>query len=146
MNLHLLLHLQQKERNRPTLELGSPIKRDPTTITSTVEENEFEVFGKHVGLQLKSLPVLLTLEAQEHIQLYLNRNQRQYFQNASEQSRIARMPQSSYVPESPYSNSSIYYNETINNIECISSSILLTHHSEHVACCELSAFLKYVSI
>lgn len=36
---------------------------------STVEETEFEVFGKYVGLQLKSLPLLLALEAQEQIQL-----------------------------------------------------------------------------
>lgn len=111
----------------------------------TVEENEFEVFGKHVGLQLKSLPLLLALEAQEHIQLYINRIRRQHIQNASVLNRITRTPQSSYTTESPYSNSSIYDNDTSNyNLEeqateCISSSILPTHHSEHVADYQLSS-------
>lgn len=46
------------------------LKEIADTTNSVVEENEFEVFGKHVGLQLKTLPLILALEAQEHIQLY----------------------------------------------------------------------------
>ncbi|XP_012547131.1 uncharacterized protein LOC101740234 [Bombyx mori] len=76
---------------------------------STVEENEFEVFGKHVGLQLKSLPLLLALEAQEQIQLYINRIRRQHIQNESVQNRT---PQSSFATGSPHSDSSIYFNDT----------------------------------
>ncbi|KAK9702999.1 hypothetical protein QE152_g29591 [Popillia japonica] len=110
-----------------------------------VEENEFEIFGKHIGLQLKSLPLLLALEAQEHIQLYLNKIRRQHLQNASELNSITRSPQSSYATESPYSDSSIYYNDTSNynleeqTTEYISSSILPTHHSEHAADYQLSS-------
>lgn len=95
--------------------------------TNSVVENEFEVFGKHVGLQLKSLPLLSALEAQEHIQLYLNRIRRQHL--ASEQNRIPGTPQSSYATESPSSDSSIYYNGTSSynledqTTECISASL-----------------------
>lgn len=60
------------------------LKEIADATNSTVEENEFDVFGKHVGLQLKSLPLLLALEAQEHIQLYINRIRRQHIENANE--------------------------------------------------------------
>lgn len=125
----------------------SQLKEIADITNFTVEENEFEVFGKHISLQLKSLPLLLALEAQEHIQLYINRIRRQHFQNASEQNRITRTPQSSYSTESPYSDSSIYYNDSSNyNLEeqatectSISSSILPTHNSEHVADYQISS-------
>lgn len=123
----------------------SQLKEIANTTNSTVEENEFEIFGKHIGLQLKSLPLLLALEAQEHIQLYLNKIRRQHLQNASELNSITRSPQSSYATESPYSDSSIYYNDTSNynleeqTTEYISSSILPTHHSEHAADYQLSS-------
>lgn len=71
LNLYLLLHLQKKEENKPVLEHGQPIKTITDTTNSKVEENEFEVFGKPVGLQLKSFPLLLILEVQKHIQLYI---------------------------------------------------------------------------
>ncbi|GBP22649.1 hypothetical protein EVAR_13929_1 [Eumeta japonica] len=111
------------------------LKEIANSTNYTVEENEFEVFGKHVGLQLKSLPILLALEVQEHIQLYMNRIRRQQIQNETVQNRIASTPQSSYAAESPYSESSVYYNDTSDcNLveqatECISSSILPTQHS-----------------
>ncbi|XP_045785921.1 uncharacterized protein LOC123881249 [Maniola jurtina] len=119
------------------------LKEIADTSNSTVEENEFEVFGKHVGLQLKSLPLLLALEAQEHIQIYINRIRRQHLQTASEQNGITT-PQS-YATESPYSDSSTYYNDTSNyNLEeqateCFSSSILPTDNSEHVSDYQLSS-------
>lgn len=116
------------------------------TSYSTVEENEFEVFGKHVGLQLKSLPLLLALEAQEHIQICINRIRRQHLQNPSEQNGITGTPQSYYyATESPYSDFSTYYNDTSNyNLEeqaneCFSSSILPTDNSEHVSDYQLSS-------
>lgn len=117
----------------------SQLKEIVETTNSTVEEHEFEIFGKHVGLQLKSLPLLLALEAQEHIQLYLNRIRRQHLQNASEQNRSSRTPESPYyATESSCSDASIYcsgttdYNLQEQATESISSSILPTHHSEHV--------------
>lgn len=68
------------------------------TTNSTAEENEFEVFGKLVGLQLKSLPLILALEAQEHIQVHLNRIRRQHLLNS-----IERTSESPYT-DSPYSS------------------------------------------
>lgn len=114
----------------------SQLKDITNTTNSTVEENEFEVFGKHLGLQLKLLPLLLALEAQDHIQSYVNRIRRQHLQQ--QQNRITSTPQSLYSAESPYSDCSINYNDNSNyNLEeqateC-SSHILPTHHSEHVA-------------
>lgn len=102
---------------------------DTTNSTVGVEENEFEVFGKHVGLQLKSLPLLLALEAQENIQVYLNRVRRQHL--STEQNRVTRTPQSSYATESPCSDSSIYYNDSNYNLdEQGTECILPTHHSD----------------
>ncbi|CAH2098281.1 unnamed protein product [Euphydryas editha] len=107
---------------------------------STAQENEFEVFGKHVGLQLKSLPPLLALEAQEHIQLYINRIRRQHLQNAFEQNRVTRTPQSSYATESPYSDSSIYYSDSNYNLEeQATECILPTQNFEHVADYQISS-------
>lgn len=117
------------------------LKEIAETANSTAEDNEFEVFGKHVGLQLKSLPLLLALEAQEHIQLYLNRIRRQHLQNASEQNVFTR------TPESPYSNASIYHNDSNDyfgeqspqGTESSSQSILPIQHSEHVTDYQLSS-------
>ncbi|CAH2085039.1 unnamed protein product [Euphydryas editha] len=110
----------------------SQLKEIADASNSTVEENEFEVFGKHVGLQLKSLPLLLALEAQEHIQLYINRIRRQHLQNASEQNRITRTPQSSHATESLYSDSSIINNDSNYNYEEQATELILpTQNSEH---------------
>lgn len=93
------------------------LKEISEAANSTDEENEFEVFGKHIGLQLQSLPLLLALEAREHIQLYINRIRRQHFQNASEPDRVTRTatPLSSCdSQDSSYSHteSSTYSEET----------------------------------
>lgn len=54
------------------------LKQISETANCSHEENEFDVFGKHVALQLKSMPLLLALDAQEHIQMFLNRTRRQH--------------------------------------------------------------------
>lgn len=110
----------------------SQLKEIADTTNSTVEENEFDVFGKHVGLQLKSLPLLLALDAQEHIQLYINSIRREHIQNASEQNRITRTPRSSHSAESPhYSDSSIYYNDNSNyNLEEQAIECIYNHENE----------------
>lgn len=59
----------------------------PDSDHATGEENEFEAFGKYIGVQLKSFPTLLALDAQDHIQLYLNEMRRLQLQSASETSR-----------------------------------------------------------
>jgi len=56
-----------------------------TEAVNSSEEDEFEVFGRLVELQLKSMPLQLALKAQELIQLHLNRICRQHLQNLSEQ-------------------------------------------------------------
>ncbi|XP_077289262.1 uncharacterized protein LOC143913395 isoform X2 [Arctopsyche grandis] len=35
-------------------------------------ENEFQIFGRHIGAQLKNMPLFMALQAQQHIQNYLN--------------------------------------------------------------------------
>lgn len=62
-----------------------------TEAVNSPVEGEFKVFGKHTGLQLKSMPISnakLPLEAKEHIQVYLNRLRRQHLQNSSDQNII----------------------------------------------------------
>jgi len=44
-----------------------------TEAVNSSEEDEFEVFGRLVELQLKSMPLQLALKAQELIQVHLNR-------------------------------------------------------------------------
>lgn len=39
----------------------------------SLEENEFEVFGKNIGLQLKAMPLKTALEAQMHIHTYISK-------------------------------------------------------------------------
>lgn len=82
-----------------------------TEAVNSPVEDEFEVFGKHIGLQLKSMLLLLALEAQEHIQVYLNRLRRQHLQNSSDQNiiitRSITPSVSSYTQQdSPYSSAS----------------------------------------
>lgn len=71
-------------------------------VNTPVEENEFEVFGKNVGLQLKGMPLQLALEAQQHIQTYLNRIRLQHLvsHGNSNSIRSATLPLSS-----PFSDS-----------------------------------------
>lgn len=137
----------KKRRIAQLSSMVGQLKEIADTTNSTVEENEFEVFGKHVGLQLKSLPLLSALEAQEHIQLHLNRIRRRHILNASDQNRIPQTPQSSYATGSQYrgnSDSSIYYSDISNyNLgeqatQNNSSSILL-NHTGHVADYQLSS-------
>lgn len=35
-------------------------------------ENEFQIFGRHIGAQLQNMPLYMALQAQQHIQNYLN--------------------------------------------------------------------------
>ncbi|XP_060809924.1 uncharacterized protein LOC106140308 [Amyelois transitella] len=116
----------KKKRVAQLSSMVSQLKEIADTTNSRVEENEFEVFGKHVGFQLKQLPLLLALEAQEHIQIYLNRIRRQHLQPAPDQNRSIT-PQSSYGTESLQSDS-IIDNDTSNfNLESFSPSILPAH-------------------
>lgn len=55
-----------------------------TTETNSTAEDEFEAFGKHVAVQLKSLPLIMALDVQEHIQLYLNRVRREHLKNTTQ--------------------------------------------------------------
>ncbi|KAF5296251.1 hypothetical protein FQA39_LY12588 [Lamprigera yunnana] len=66
--------MAKKKRLSQLTSMVSQLKEITETVNtkSTEEENEFEVFGKHVGLQLKPMPLIVALEAQEHIQLYIN--------------------------------------------------------------------------
>nr|CAI5826646.1 unnamed protein product [Callosobruchus analis] len=91
----------KKKRIAQLSSMVSQLKEITDSTNATVDENVFDVFGKHVGVQLKSLPILLALEAQEHIQLYLNRIRREHLQNESELNRKTGTPQSLYVTESP---------------------------------------------
>ena len=42
------------------------------TVNAPLEENEFEVFGRSIGLQLKAMPIQTAVKAQQHIQTYLS--------------------------------------------------------------------------
>ncbi|KAF5277525.1 hypothetical protein FQA39_LY18479 [Lamprigera yunnana] len=81
--------MAKKKRLSQLTSMVSQLKEITETVNtkSTEEENEFEVFGKHVGLQLKAMPLIVALEAQEHIQLYINQIRRQQLQNASKTNR-----------------------------------------------------------
>lgn len=78
---------RRKKQKTPDNQTVPPMSNEITVSANPLPlENEFDVFGKHVALQLKSLPLLLALDAQEHIQLYLNRTRREYIvQNSAEQ-------------------------------------------------------------
>nr|CAI5837035.1 unnamed protein product [Callosobruchus analis] len=84
----------KKKRIAQLSSMVSQLKEITDSTNATVDENVFDVFGKHVGVQLKSLPILLALEAQEHIQLYLNKIRREHLQNESELNRKTGTPQS----------------------------------------------------
>lgn len=106
---------KKKKKLSQLTSMVNQLKEISETANSTTEENEFEAFGKHVGLQLKALPLLLALQAQEQIQLYINRIRREHLQNASEQNRFTRTntPLSSYdSQDSPYSHTSTYSIDT----------------------------------
>lgn len=46
-------------------------------LNNPVQDNEFELFGRNVGMQLQNMPLELALEAQEQIQTILSRLRRQ---------------------------------------------------------------------
>ncbi|KAF5298989.1 hypothetical protein FQA39_LY11621 [Lamprigera yunnana] len=96
------------------ISMVSQLKEITETVNtkSTEEENEFEVFGKHVGLQLKVMPLIVALEAQEHIQLYINQIRRQQLQNASKQNRYNRSSTPSSFESQPSPSNSITSNPT----------------------------------
>jgi len=102
-----------------------------TEAVNSPVEGEFEVFGKHIGLQLQSMPLLLALEAQQHIQVYLNRLRRQHLQNSSDQNiiitRSSTPSVSSYTQQdSPYSSAltySYFNSQSREDTECSSQSI-----------------------
>lgn len=89
----------------------SQLKEIAQTANSQPEENEFEVFGKHVGLQLKSMPLLLALGAQDHIQLFLSKIRRKHLQEQPDH-RNLRMSESPCTSESPFNNSTTYYSDS----------------------------------
>lgn len=76
------------------------------------------------------MPLLLALEAQEHIQVYLNRLRRQHLQNSSHQNiiitRSSTPSVSSYTQQdSPYSSASTYSyfnSQSRKDTECSSQS------------------------
>lgn len=94
-------HPTKKKKISQLSSIVSQLK-EITESATALEENEFDVFGKHVSIQLKSMPLILALEAQEHIQLYLNRFRRQQLQNASHQNGITRS--NSHLSSDPFSN------------------------------------------
>lgn len=72
-------------------------------VNTPVEENEFEVFGKNVGLQLKGMPLELALEAQQYVQTYLNKIRLQHL--ASHRYTNSHSMRSSALPSSsPFSD------------------------------------------
>jgi len=80
---------EQKSKNkRPRLSHRKNIVTEFKGMTEAVNssgEDEFEVFGRLVELQLKSMPLQLALKAQELIQVHLNRICRHHLQNLSKQ-------------------------------------------------------------
>lgn len=98
-----------------------------TEAVNSPVEDEFEVFGKHIGLQLNSMPLLLALEVQEHIQVYLNRLRRQHLQSSSDQNIIITRSVLLYTQQdSPYSSASTYSyfnSQSHEDTECSSQSI-----------------------
>lgn len=120
----------KKQRLSQLKAIVTELKGITEAVNSPVED-EFEVFGKHIRLQLKSMLLLLALEAQEHIQVYLNRLRRQHLQNSSDQNiiimRSITPSVSSYTQQdSPYSSASTYSyfnSQSHEDTECSSPSI-----------------------
>ena len=114
---------------------------------ATTEDNEFEVFGRHIGLQLKSLPTLLALEAQEHIQLYINRVRRQHLLSVNEPQIISRPITPLSSGDSQTSCSSTFHD--LNNFGLHSveeshhtpQSTISAVHVEHDTCNQESAII-----
>lgn len=106
--------MAKKKRLSQLTSMVSQLKEITETVNTktTEEENEFEVFGKHVGLQLKAMPLIVALEAQEHIQLYINQIRRQQLQNASKQNRYNRSSTPSSFESQPSPSNSITSNPT----------------------------------
>ncbi|KAK5648149.1 hypothetical protein RI129_003041 [Pyrocoelia pectoralis] len=106
--------MAKKKRLNQLTSMVSQLKEITETVNtkSTEEENEFEVFGKHVGLQLKAMPLTVALEAQEHIQLYINQIRRQQLQNASKQNRYNRSSTPSSFQSQPSPSNSMTSNPT----------------------------------
>ncbi|KAF5294813.1 hypothetical protein FQA39_LY00297 [Lamprigera yunnana] len=107
--------MAKKKRLSQLTSMVSQLKEITETVNtkSTEEENEFEVFGKHVGLQLKEMPLIVALEAQEHIQLYINQIRRQQLQNASKTKQV---------------NHIICYNKYFNTTIQLESKMLRNKH------------------
>lgn len=101
-------------------------------------ESEWDIFGRHVSAQMKSLPIPLALQAQQHINTYLN-NMRlsQYRQsNVDQQGNLYYNP--SPQPSSSYSHSNQDVNVSLcnsdstftSNIYSEPASPVVTHESD----------------
>ena len=81
-----------KNTKRQRLTQLNSIAHQPKGIAETVnpppEENEFEVFGRSIGLQLKAMPIQIAVKAQQHIQTYLSTIRLQHM--ASNQDRCCQ--------------------------------------------------------
>ena len=113
---------------------------------ASTEENEFGVFG--IGLQLKSLPIILALEAQEHIQLYINRVRRQHLLNVNEPQIISRPITPLSSGDSQTSCSSTFHDRNDFGVHSMEGrnltplSTISTVHVEHDACTQESAIIS----
>lgn len=95
------------------------LKNITETVNTPLEENEFEVFGRNVGLQLTAMPIQIALKAQQHIQTYLSKVR---LQHTVPEQNIYYHPSSTPPPRS-YSMSSIISEENIQ----------LTQHSDSMS-------------
>jgi len=109
-----------------------------TEAVNSPVEDEFEVFGKHIGLQLQSMPLLLALEAQEHIQVYLNRLRRQHLQNSSDQNII--------ITRSSTPSVSSYTQQKIHLIVLLQHLVILIVSPVKIQNARLNQFLKHNNI
>ena len=115
---------------------------------ATTDENEFEVFGRHIGLQLKSLPTLLALEAQEHIQLYINRVRRQHLLSVNEPQIISRPITPLSSGDSQTSCSSTFHDHNDFGVHSMEEShytpqsTISAVHVEHDTCSQDSAIIS----
>lgn len=63
----------QKRKVQQIKQLVNSLKEVSDSLNKPTVDNEFEVFGRNVGLQLQNMPLDMALEAQEHINSYLTR-------------------------------------------------------------------------
>nr|XP_034194910.1 uncharacterized protein LOC117611108 [Osmia lignaria] len=62
---------RKRKRKESIRDIVEKLKSITEVINAPVEEDEFEAFGRNVGLQLKNMPIKQALKAQQQIQSYL---------------------------------------------------------------------------